>query len=70
MTRGCKATETLPVTPEAITLGPAVVTRTHKQEALQHNISDSSTGPECSLMDSMFITEMNQLNILGKTNVW
>lgn len=28
MTRGCRATETLPVTPEAITLGLAAVTKT------------------------------------------
>lgn len=44
MTRGCKATETLPVTPEAMTLGPTVVTWTHKEEVHEHNISDASAG--------------------------
>lgn len=34
ITRGCKATETLPVTPAAITLGLATVAQTQKQERI------------------------------------
>lgn len=59
ITRGCKATETLPVTPEAITLGLAAVMQRHKQEALKYcrDYNSTETSSDALLLISLSVLD-------------